>query len=105
MLSHELLHVLIESQAAPGLPVWFREGLVEFLSGKRTTDNARIPADAELRQTADPATARRAYAEAAAKVASLVRTYGETTVLDWVKRGLPPEVTKARTSQAAPQSR
>src|SRR6202000_2267235 len=30
-LTHELLHVLIESQAAPGLPVWFREGMVSLL--------------------------------------------------------------------------
>lgn len=104
-LSHELLHVLVESQAVRGLPVWFREGLVGFLGGQRTTGNARVPSDAELLQIADAAKARHAYAAAAAMVSSLVQTYGEATVLDWVKRGLPPDVIKARTSQEAPKSR
>jgi stage II sporulation protein D len=109
-LSHELLHVLIESQAAPGLPVWFREGLVGFFEGRGTTANARVPSDrvvsdVDLRQMADAATARRAYSDAAAMVASLVRTYGETTVRDWVKRGLPPDVMKQRTSQEPAKSK
>ncbi len=104
-LSHELLHVLVESQAARGLPVWFREGLVGFLQGQRRTDNARMPSDAELLKMADAAKARRAYAEAAAMVSSLAQTYGEASVLDWVRRGLPPDVTKASTSQAVPKSR
>jgi stage II sporulation protein D len=104
-LSHELLHVLIESQAKPGPPVWFREGLAAFLESGRGTGVPRRPPDEDLRQTADVARARRAYADAEAMVASLVQSYGEVTVLDWVKRGLPPEVTKARASQAAPKSR
>ncbi len=31
-LRHELLHMLIEAHAKPGIPVWFREGLVLYLS-------------------------------------------------------------------------
>ncbi len=31
-LRHELLHMLIEAHAKPGTPVWFREGLVLYLS-------------------------------------------------------------------------
>ena len=58
-LSHELLHVMVESQAARDLPVWFREGLVEFLSGQRIAADVRIPGDADLRQTTDAAAARR----------------------------------------------
>jgi stage II sporulation protein D len=104
-LSHELLHVLVESQAEQGLPTWFREGLVGFLEGRRRTENARVPADADLRQTAEEARSRRAYADAAAMVSSLVQTYGEGAVLDWVNRGLPPDVTKARTSQDSPSRR
>ena len=34
-LRHELWHVLVEAQASPGLPLWFREGLVEYLGGAR----------------------------------------------------------------------
>jgi stage II sporulation protein D len=94
-LTHELLHVLVESEAAAGLPVWFREGLVEVLAGRaRPAGTMRIPSDAELRQTGDQAMARRAYADAAGAAAELVKRYGETAVLGWVKRGLPAEVAK-----------
>jgi stage II sporulation protein D len=102
-LSHELVHVMIESQAAPGLPIWFREGLADFLEQRRVTNAgvARIPSEADLRQTSDPARARQAYADASAMVASLVRTYGEAAVLGWVASG----VTDARISHAPPKSR
>ena len=77
-LRHELLHVAVESQARPGLPVWFREGLVGYSGsshGQPDTD-ARIPSDADLRQTADAARARQAYADATRAVAVLVKRYG-----------------------------
>lgn len=82
-LSHELVHVMIESQAAPGLPIWFREGLADFLEQRRVTHTGvpRIPSETDLRQTSDPARARQAYADATAMVARLVSTYGETAVL------------------------
>ncbi len=104
-LSHELAHVMMEAQSGPDLPLWFREGVVDYLENPHTTGVARIPPEADLRQRSDPAAARRAYANADAMVASLIRSYGETTVLGWVKRGLPSEVTKASTNQAAPKSR
>jgi len=109
-LSHELTHVLVESQAAPGLPVWFREGLVGFLdgragAGRAVTAGTRPPADADLRQTADAEKARRAYATAQVVVTGLVQAYGETTVLAWVRTGLPRDVMKASASQAAPHSK
>jgi stage II sporulation protein D len=103
-LSHELLHVMMEPQAATGLPVWFREGLIGYLENA-PRGGARVPADADLRQTEDANAARRAYADAVAMVARLVQRYGETSVLDWVKRGLPLEVTNARTSQAPQKSK
>jgi stage II sporulation protein D len=93
VLRHELIHVLMEAQAAPGLPVWFREGLVGYLEHAGSNAGAAdFPADSTLRQTGDVAEARRAYAEAVSAVAGLVRRYGEGTVLAWVKSGLPPEV-------------
>jgi stage II sporulation protein D len=103
-LSHELLHVMMEAQAAPGLPVWFREGLIGYLQNA-PRGAARVPADADLRQTEDADAARRAYADAVATVARLVDHYGETSMLDWVKRGLPSEVTNARASQATQKSK
>ncbi|HEY4365562.1 MAG TPA: SpoIID/LytB domain-containing protein [Bryobacteraceae bacterium] len=104
-VGHELAHVLVESQAIPGLPLWFREGLVEYLESGRGSGVARMPVDGEFRQTADAARARRAYADAAAEVAGLVQRYGEGTVLGWVTRGLPAEVTKASASQAPTKSK
>ena len=103
-LSHELLHVMMEPVAAPGLPVWFREGLIGYLANA-PRGNARRPADVDLRQTENAVAAHRAYADAVATVANLVRRYGETSVLDWVKRGLPADVTYARTSQDAQKSK
>ena len=91
---HEMLHVVVESQAAAGLPPWFREGLVEYLSGggAHTMRVASGDTDSAMRQRASPAEARRAYEQAAARVAGLVARYGEAAVLGWVRSGLPAEV-------------
>src|ERR1039458_7536377 len=103
---HELFHAAVESRAAPGLPVWFREGIVEFLSSPEAGREAGpSPADSDIRETTDAARARRASGEAARAVAALVKRYGEATVLDWVARGLPPEVKNASTSQAPTKSK
>jgi stage II sporulation protein D len=91
---HEMLHVLVESQAAAGLPAWFREGLVEYLAGgsARAVRAAPGETDSAMRQRASPAEARRAYEQAAGRVAGLVARYGEAAVLGWVRSGLPAEV-------------
>jgi stage II sporulation protein D len=78
---HEMLHVLVESCAAPDLPLWFREGLVGCLADGRR------------------------HGEAASTVANLIQRYGEATVLDWVSRGLPPEVKNSSASHAATKSK
>ncbi len=104
-LAHELWHILIESQGGPALPLWFREGMADYLAGVQEPATARIHTDAEFRQRSDAAAARRAYADSAAMVRGLVQRYGEATVLAWVKRGLPPAVANASNSQAARKSR
>ncbi|HZD31365.1 MAG TPA: SpoIID/LytB domain-containing protein, partial [Candidatus Angelobacter sp.] len=38
---HELLHMLVESHARPGTPLWFREGLVLYLSQPRVAPTAQ----------------------------------------------------------------
>ncbi len=94
-LRHEFFHVLIEAQATASLPLWFREGLVEYLTAPAgRTGSARVPSDVELRQTHDAAGARRAYEEAAAAVAELGRHYGEAALLRWVKSGIPSSASK-----------
>jgi stage II sporulation protein D len=110
VLRHELIHVLMEAQAAPNLPVWFREGLAEYLDpSNRAAGAASFPADSALRQTGDPGEARRAYAGALAAVTRLVERYGEATVLGWVeKRGQTPfssRDTNASPNQPAANSR
>ncbi len=99
-LRHEVLHVLLESQAAPGLPVWFREGLAGFLEGEHGAASPAASSSA-IRQRDNAAEARRAYLDAVAKVAALARRYGEATVLLWLKRGLPPEATNATATHPA----
>jgi len=91
-LRHELLHVLVEAGATAALPVWFREGLVGYLENPGAArPAAKPPADTDLRQTSDAQRARRAYGEAVASVAELVRRYGEAPVLGWLTSGLPRE--------------
>lgn len=105
-LRHELLHVAVEQQAAPGLPVWFREGLVEYLNNDRKNTGAKKAAgDADLRQRQDESRAQAAYREARARIAVLVSRYGEATVRGWLTRGLPPEVKNSSTSNPAANSR
>jgi stage II sporulation protein D len=94
-LRHELFHVLVESQAPASLPLWFREGLVEYLTAPPArSGGARVPSDAALRQTHDAAGARRAYEDAAAAVAELGRHYGEAVLLRWVKSGIPSSASR-----------
>ena len=88
-LRHELLHVFVEAQAKPGLPVWFREGLVEYLVGD--TCAAEEFSDGNLRQRNDAARARQAYAAAAQRVTDLVKRNGAPAVIAWLKTGLPAQ--------------
>lgn len=90
-LGHELLHVLIERRARPGLPVWFREGLVGYFEGGAAHADAPLADELGIRQTEDAARARRAYAAAAAQVKALVDRYGEATVTGWLTAGLPAD--------------
>jgi stage II sporulation protein D len=106
-LRHELLHVFVESRARPGLPVWFREGLVGYLENPQpaSATTTRTPRESDLRQREDPALARRAYLDATGRVAALVDRYGRGTVLGWLDRGLPRELTNSSSSQPAVKSR
>ncbi len=85
---HELLHVFVEAQAATGLPVWFREGLVGYLEHPVRTGAADVT-DMDLRHREDAAGAHRAYVAAAQKVAALVQRYGAPAIFAWLKSGLP----------------
>ncbi|MEO8597144.1 MAG: SpoIID/LytB domain-containing protein [Candidatus Solibacter sp.] len=90
-LRHELLHVFVEAQAAGGLPVWFREGLVGYLDGGPggSRKNAQ---DEDVRQTGDEARARLGYEASTARVSDLARRHGLEAVLGWLRAGLPAGV-------------
>lgn len=97
-LRHELLHMLIESHARPGTPVWFREGLVLYLS----EPNAKVMAGKQFasmaeveKAMANPASEeqlRAAYSAAHARVAQLAKQNGKQALVQWVQQGLPGDV-------------
>ncbi|HLH03835.1 MAG TPA: SpoIID/LytB domain-containing protein [Bryobacteraceae bacterium] len=104
-LHHELLHVAVEARAHPSLPLWFREGVVEWLSGSYPQGTAAAPADSDLRQRTDRSRAEQAHQQARALVSQLVDRYGETAVLGWISRGLPAEVKNSTASSATTKIR
>ena len=105
-LRHEMLHGMVESRAVPGLPLWFREGLVEWLGNPaRNRDREGAADDTNIRQRQDRARAQRANDAARARVAALINRYGEATVMGWLERGLPAEVKNSSASNAATNSK
>ncbi len=91
-LRHELLHMLIESYAKAGTPVWFREGLVLYLAEPNVAapggEFANVSAlEKAMRDPASETQLRQAYAAARARVALLVEQNGKETVLRWVQEG------------------
>jgi stage II sporulation protein D len=96
-IHHELLHMLIESYARPGTPLWFREGLVLYLSSPDAgshggPSNVDVTALGKtLRAPPSEQALREAYVEAEARVAQLARQHGKDTLLDWLQNGLPAD--------------
>ena len=95
-LHHEFLHMLIEKRARAALPLWFREGVVLYLSGQapRFSDrdrNSTSDLETRLQHPTSAEEFRNAYAEAGSRVTNLAKRYGESTILLWIKDGIPPE--------------
>jgi len=96
-LRHEFFHLLIESRARSNTPLWFREGLVLYLSepDKRVSQPATL-ADKEMEEILhNPGTREKqekAYAAARARLASLIQQNGKSTVLNWLSSGIPSDV-------------
>jgi stage II sporulation protein D len=111
-LQHELLHVIVETRAAPGLPLWFREGMVEWLTDAGTSADPEAMSrratsikESDLRQRDNRSQAEQAYASSGARVRELAAHYGADAVLTWVARGLPEEVRNSSESSAATNRR
>jgi stage II sporulation protein D len=96
-LRHEIFHVLVEAKARAGTPLWFREGIVLFLSNPTaagTTVGAMTDEaiEAVLRQPRNRDEVQRAYAAAQSRVAALVQERGKENVLGWLSGGIPGDV-------------
>jgi stage II sporulation protein D len=96
VLRHEFLHMLVEDNAAPGTPLWFREGLVVYLGGdppagsEATMSGKQIDEAIALRRS--EAEMREAYAQAAALARDLDRRYGRKQLIGWLRDGFPQNV-------------
>jgi len=98
-LHHELLHMLIDSYTRPGTPLWFREGLVLYLTSAKEAGPQKASLedlttlDRLLHAPQSEEELRHAYAEARVRVTQLAQQYGNETLLQWVQSGLPAGVT------------
>lgn len=96
-LRHEFFHLLVESHARSEAPLWFREGLVLYLSepGKRNPGAIALTdqeMEAILLKPGSRRDQEKAYLAARARLASLIQQYGKAAVLDWLSSGIPAEV-------------
>ena len=101
-LRHELLHMLVESHAKAGTPLWFREGLVLYLAqpnaeprGSATFDSVAALEKA-LRAPASEHQLREAYADARSRLAKMAREHGKEPLVDWLQNGMPAQVAVKR---------
>jgi stage II sporulation protein D len=98
VLRHEVLHLVMESNAGTKTSLWFREGLVLQLGGEvvGTASSASSVSGAEidhvLRERSDQASTKRAYTAAQARVAALERRYGRAALMKFLREGLPANV-------------
>lgn len=94
-LRHEFTHLLVESRARPGTPLWFREGLVLYLAEPKQNVApvmmAKKAMEASLQHPADRQALEKTYAAAQTKVVQMIRQNGRGTVLEWLSNGLPQQ--------------
>jgi stage II sporulation protein D len=100
-LRHELFHLLIESKARAGIPLWFREGLALYLASPENpasppVDMSDQQLEAQLTHPASREEMERAYAVAKRKVQSLIQQHGKQKVLSWLSVGLPADINSGR---------
>jgi stage II sporulation protein D len=95
-LLHEFIHMLLESRAHTGLPLWFREGLVLHLITPEAAPVEGTVEDRDFRQARTQSEMARVYARARSRVQRMVARHGREAVLGWVASGLPVEIASAR---------
>jgi stage II sporulation protein D len=97
VLRHEFLHALIEAQAAPATPLWFREGLVEVLDSESKFETAAPTLkldqiDRALANAAAESQSEAAHRAAAWYAARLLARFGRDQVMGWLRTSLPAGV-------------
>ncbi len=105
VLRHEFLHMVVESNAKANTPLWFREGLVVYLTGgTHRAISGRLSPD----QIEETITSRRsqaevenAYAAAAEVVSELERHSGRDELIRWLHDGLPSDAVRRVGMQTA----
>jgi stage II sporulation protein D len=105
-LRHEVFHVLVEMKAKTATPLWFREGVVLFLSNPDAAMTAAAgmtdeQIEAVLRQPRDRDEMQRAYGAAQGRVAALVQEHGKEAVFDWLSAGIPGGVRQTTSGSSA----
>jgi stage II sporulation protein D len=95
-LRHEFIHLMVESRASAETPLWYREGLVLYLSDPSAKPQPvtmpETAIEATLEHRADRESMQRAYSAARTRVAQLVNQNGREIVLHWLSAGLPGDV-------------
>jgi stage II sporulation protein D len=96
-LRHEFFHLLVESHAKAGAPLWFREGIVLYLSSPAAPPaNAVAMTDQQMESSLlhplSHDNQENAYAAAQNRVLLLVQLRGRQTVLEWLATGIPADV-------------
>jgi len=93
-LRHEFFHLLIEPRARANTPLWFREGLVLYLSEPDKRNSPASPLSGKemeeiLRNPGTREKQEKAYAAARDRVALMIQQNGKDTVLNWLSGGIP----------------
>ncbi len=95
ILLHEMLHILVETEAIEQAPLWLREGLVEVLAGESSKETRTMSAsaiDEELRGADSLHASQLAHRAAAARVQGMISLYGASAVRGWLSSGVPATV-------------
>lgn len=101
ILRHEFLHALVEGQAAPGTPLWLREGLVEALADGSAKEGGAAPllrldgVERALGHASTEGLSAAAHRGAGFYASRLLNRYGRDQVLAWLRSGLPNEALAA----------
>lgn len=104
-LRHETFHVLVEAHAKVPTPLWFREGIVLYLSSPNASASQTVSLSDEQieRILSDPKNredVQKAYVAAQSRVAMLIQTNGKQAVLSWLSSGIPGDVRGASSGNA-----